>query len=139
MGHDHVRAFDGKTRLPDVARVEEVLEEVGLAELVEDPDFSSAERRTRLRVGSIRSWSQSRSPGSWRCMYSTPTERQYVSRSADRISLRPASPRNSVSGVKKPPLQVGFGQAEGGRVQQRVAVRALCQRIEAGQQVPISR
>jgi len=135
MGTDHVRAFDGKTRLPDVARVEEVLEEVGLAELVEDPDFFLGGKAHTIARG-FHPFLEPEPLARVLEVHVFHAHRAAVRLAKRRQDILEAglSPEQCVRG-EKPPLQVGFGQAEGGRVQQRVAVRALCQRIEAGQQV----
>ena len=48
--------------------------------------FCSSARRASRTCCSTRSWIQRRSSGSWMCMYSTPTRRQYESRSTPSTS-----------------------------------------------------
>ena len=76
-GNQGIGPLQGEPGLAHVFFVQEAFEKRRLIELVEDAlVFRPVEKSCWLRIGSMRSWSQRRSEGSWRCMYSTPTDRQ---------------------------------------------------------------
>ena len=95
-GHDRrLRALEAEALLADVARVQEPLEDLGRVQALEEPALLLDARR-RL-TPSTRCWIHCFCSGSWMCMYSMPSVRQYASRRIARISSsvavsRPASP-----------------------------------------------
>ena len=130
---DGLAALEREALLADELGLQEGLERLGRVELAQDPRCSS---RGGLVRRSTRSWIHLRCSGSWMCMNSMPTVRQYESRSTPRMSRSfiirdlPAKPPIANSRSRSHRVRPCVGDLEVG-----VAALAVLQRVGVGHHV----